>query len=497
MLVTQFFKKKSQRQTACIALFSDTLALAYQFENQWHTDEHPVADSHQWGDAIKALISRNQLKGTALRLVLGHGYYQSMMIEKPELPQEEYPTALPFLVKELVNESPQELVADGFLAPLKQRLQVFVANRRLLEKLAAACRDAGCDLTVVSVEDVVWGQLTAATQSQVILHRRSQGNLQLTAFKEQVLCFQRQLRGFAAPLLVGQADDLSSGLQLDGLALELQRSLDFLSAQLRETPVTQMLVSCDDDDDSRLAQALGERLSVPVVALTPAQPALLSNALRVAQAGAAYGTGAINLYNETLKPKTELLTLPNIAASWLAIAILLGAFSGWCSWQNHQQQLALQAEQRQLDEKRQQLDRAKAALARHLPSVLKVESADGLEQHLAAKQATLAAIAQHDDSLKVGYAGMLQQLSDAASGDISLQRISVAGRRLDLEGLARSPDSVPSWLQAFKTYPALSDRRFELMSLGRTEDNIVTFKLLAERSQPGAVAPSVKQGNQS
>ncbi|MGF1680612.1 PilN domain-containing protein [Photobacterium minamisatsumaniensis] len=464
-------------------MFSDNVVLVYRAENEWVVDEKPISDISSWGQAIKALVEKHQLKGYDFRAVLGHGFYQSMLIEKVELPREEYSTALPYLVKELVNESPTDLVADGFLAPLKDRLQVFVSHKKQLDVLIAAFRDVGCSLVRVSAEEVVWGQLTAHNQNQLVLHRRGQGNLQLSAFKQQALCFQRQLRGFTSPLLgKSVSDTLAQGLQLDSLALELQRSLDFLSAQLRDAPITQLLISCDDDDDVALANALSQRLNVVVIAVAPSHPVLATNAARIAHAGIVEPEQAgINFYSDALKPTVNFLTLPNILMSWLAIAVFMGALAGWYGWQNYQQQQKLITEQARLTAQNAELERAKASLAKHLPSPLKIEAADGLEQQLAAKQATLEAIAMHDISLQVGYASMLKQLSDAADGDISLQRISVSGPRLDLEGLARTPTSVPSWLKAFKAYPDLADRRFQLMSLERNKQNIVTFKLQAER----------------
>ncbi|MCW8330415.1 PilN domain-containing protein [Photobacterium sp. SDRW27] len=487
-LFNKFFKKKGLDKYASLAVFSDSITVIYESGREWITDEVSISTAGEWAGAIKSLLERHHLEGCALRLVLGHGLYQSMLIEKPELPREEYPTALPFLVKDLVNESPLELVADGFPAPLKDRLQVFVTNRKQVEQLIEICSDAGCELLSITAEEVAWGQLTAATLSQLVLHRRHNANLQLTAFKQQEMCFQRQLRGFSVPLLAEQAvgDQLdgtqSHNLQLDSLALELQRSLDFLSSQLRDAPITQLLISCDDDNDSALAAELSQRLSVAVAAVAPSHPALSSNGARIAWAALSEAEDSgINFFSDVLKPQTQWLALQNVVLAWTLTALLMGTMAGWYSWNNYQQQQQLAAEKSRLASKKSELDRAKAALTKHVPSPLKVELAGNLEHHLAAKQATLKAIEMHDDSLKVGYAGMLQQLSDAASGDISINRIRVTGKLLDLEGLARSPDSVPSWLQAFKNYPGLSDRRFQLMSLGRNKQNIVTFKLLAER----------------
>ncbi|PSV43909.1 PilN domain-containing protein [Photobacterium indicum] len=478
-LFNKYFNKKSHHKLACLAVFADSITIVYESEQQCITDSIDISGTGQWADAIKSLLEKHDLSGCKLKLVLGHGLYQSLLIEKPDIPRAELPTALPFLVKDLVNESPMDLVADGFPAPLKDRLQVFVANRKHIEQLIKICADANGELIAVSAEEIVWGQFTSSSLSQLILHRRSSAGLQLTAFKQQTLCFQRQLRGFTDPLIGSESD----ALQLDNLALELQRSLDFLSAQLRDNPINQLVISCDGEDDALLAQELSQRLSVSVSAIAPAYSTLTTNAARVAWAALNQLDGSgINLYSDALKPQRNYLTLPNVIASWAIIVVVMATLTGWYQWKNYVVKEKLAVEQALLTAKRTELDRAKAALAKHVPSPLKVELAGSLEQDLAAKQATLKAIENHDDSLKVGYAGMLKQLSDAASGDISVNRIRATGKALDLEGLARSPDAVPGWLKAFKQYPSLSERRFQLLSLGRNEKNIVTFRLLADRT---------------
>ncbi|OAN16506.1 MSHA biogenesis protein MshI [Photobacterium jeanii] len=482
---SRFIRNNKQRQQISVAIFPESLTLAFQADELWVIDTIEATNSAQRVTAIEELLKRNHLVDCQTKIVLGHGLYQSLLIEKPEIPQEEWATALPFLIKDLVNESPMEMVADGFIAPLKERLQVFAASRTVLEPLIKAIRQAGSDVSTISTEEVQWGAFTSGSMSQLILHRRQDAGLHLTAFKRQVMCFQRQLRGVTFPLMGDDASATQVQLQLDGLALELQRSLDFLSAQLRDMPIAQLLISCDGEDDLRLAQELSERLSVKVVAVAPSAVALDSNASRIAWSGfSELPEAVIDLYSEGLKPKTQLLTLPNVAASWVIGAMLIGALAGWHQWQNYVVSQKLAAEQNRLAVKQSEITGLKQRLAEHIPSPLKVELAGNLEQHIAAQQATLKAIEGHDDSLRVGFAGMLRELSDAANGDISLNHIFATGHALDLAGIARSPESVPSWIQAFQSHEHLMDRRFQVMKLGRQEENenVVTFQLQATRS---------------
>ncbi|MGF1692752.1 PilN domain-containing protein [Photobacterium kagoshimensis] len=479
---SRFIKSKKQSPVISLAVFPESITLVFESQSLWVVDNHDATNNVQRESAIQTLLTKHQLVGCQVKLVIGHGLYQSLLIEKPEIPPDELPTALPFLIKDLVNESPMELVADGFSAPLKDRLQVFAAGRKTLEPLIKAVAKAGSEVASISTEEVQWGALTSPTMSQLILHRRESSGLQLTAFKQQVMCFQRQLRGVSFPLMADGASEQQVALQLDSLALELQRSLDFLSAQLRDNPISQLLISCDGEDDSALAQALSDRLSVKVIAIVPPSDTLLSNASRIAWAArTAIQAANLDLYTDSLKPQTQLLTLRNVMASWLIGIILMATFFGWQQWQGYVVEQRLAAEQSRLSLKQGEINRLKTALSQHLPSEVKVELADNLEQHVATQQATLNAIEGHDSSLRVGFAGMLQELSDAANGDISLSHIHATGLSLDLAGVARSPESVPSWIQAFKEYDHLMDRRFQVMSLGRNDNNVVTFKLQAQR----------------
>ncbi|MGT0149794.1 hypothetical protein ACT691_10260 [Vibrio metschnikovii] len=60
-------------------------------------------------------------------------------------------------------------------------------------------------------------------------------------------------------------------MQLDGLALELQRSIDYLSSQLKGVALHQLKVCCDDEDHTQLVAALNERLNVKASPLSEEQ----------------------------------------------------------------------------------------------------------------------------------------------------------------------------------------------------------------------------------
>ncbi|WP_305816037.1 PilN domain-containing protein [Photobacterium leiognathi] len=478
---SKLFQRASFHPSAALVFYTDTVVFVQAKTDHFVVDRMGVSNVSDWSDAARNLITQHQLSGCNLKLVLGHGLYQSLVIDKPEINADELSTALPFLVKDLVNDSPSELIADGFPAAIKDRLQVFVASRQLITKIVLTCHEAGCHVTDITAEDVSWSRFSDPNRSQLILHADADGNLQLTAFNEQVLCFQRQLRGFTLPLVDRQALDGGS-FQLDSLALELQRSLDFISAQLRNNPISQLIVSCDNEDNQTLAEELNKRLNISVQAIQEIDPAIDTNAARLGWAALQRPKDAIvNLYSDSLLPTKQWMTLSNIAASWLVLIVLFAGWAGWNSWQNSIIEKDLARQSSLLSEEQQKLDHARAQVAALFADPLKVNESKALMKELEAKRATLKVIEDHDESLRVGYAGLLKQLADAASGDISLQHIYVSGQSMDLSGLARNPDAVPRWVGAFKTYPFLAERRFQKMTLGRNEKNVVTFQLQAER----------------
>ncbi|WP_236689935.1 MSHA biogenesis protein MshI [Photobacterium angustum] len=331
---SKLFQRASFQPSAALVFYTDTVVLVQAKTEHFIVDRMGVSNVSDWSDAARNLITQYQLSGTDLKLVLGHGLYQSLVIDKPEVGIDELSTALPFLVKDLVNESPSELVADGFPATAKDRLQVFVASKQLITQVVLACHDCGCRVSDITTEDIAWSRFSDPNRSQLILHADVDGNLQLTAFNEQMLCFQRQLRGFSLPLFDRQALD-GGGFQLDNLALELQRSLDFISAQLRNNPISQLIISCDNEDNQALADELNKRLNISVEAIKEVDSLLDTNAARLGWAALQRPKNAIiNLYSDNLLPTKQWMTLTNIVASWVALIAIFAMWAGWNAWQN-------------------------------------------------------------------------------------------------------------------------------------------------------------------
>ncbi|MEC6797750.1 MSHA biogenesis protein MshI [Photobacterium sp. S4TG1] len=478
------FLKKNRSKSVVSLIFDETMVALVRCDHEhFIVDRIPVSATSDWNSAAYDLIIKYQLSGYSVKIVLGHGSYQSLIIDQPNLSSEELPVALPFLIKDLVNGSPVDLIADGFPSIVSGHLQVFVASRQLITDIVLTCSNAGCDVNDITVEDVVWSAFTEANRSQLIIHSDESGDLQLTAFHEQKLCFQRQLRGVSLSTLDTSILD-NRQQQLDNLALELQRSLDYISAQLRGDAINQLIISCNKQQNEKLADELNQRLNINVKVIDDVAVNIDCNVSRLGWAALQRTSHSVlNLYRDSLLPLKQWMTLSNLAISW---GILIVIFMGWFSfnqWQNIEQQKQLDHQQSLLTVEKNQLQIITDKIAAREVDPFKISQAKTLEAELVTKENALKAIYKHDDSLKVGYAELLNQLADASNGDISLQHIYVAGKLMDLNGMARNPDAVPRWVGVFNRYSSLMNRRFQKMSLGRNDKNVVTFSLQAVKSQ--------------
>ena len=429
--------------------------------------------SGDWQSVLEQALLATNSSANQVKVILNSDFYQTYQIEKPKLPREEWSVALPFLLKDLITERVTDIVADGIELPGGQKIQTYVVKKSLINDLVTLLQKSGYELQRLLPEDEVWAKIERETQSFMLLYRAKQENFKIAAFHETAIAFQRSIRTVAAPI----TNTASEALQLDGLALELQRSIDYLSSTVKQAHFGRLYVLCDEEEKERLASELQSRLSVQV---SP----LLENDASYAQVLASLelpeSAGGINLYPDHLKPKTDYFTLTNLVAVWGSLAaILLGThfFYDYQASGMSKQLTVLKADSRELSTKQATLQQK---LARHVPTQAKVEAVERLNIEIQNKEISLGAVGKFDESQKLGFSGVMDSLAQLGRNDISLNKIYIDSNTLNMSGLASRPQAVPNWVNQFKKEHNLTGRTFETLSLGRNEEDIVTFELRAK-----------------
>lgn len=422
-----------------------------------------------WNETLFDTLREASITEVALDVVLNANLYQTYQIDKPNLPDEELTGALPFLLKDLISERVTDIVADATSLPTSNKLQVYVLSRALVSNLYHGLKALNVELGKIWVEDEVWGHASEA-DNFLLLQRSKQSQFRVSAFVDSQCAFQRTIRGITSPL-TGVASSL---LQLDGIALELQRSVDYLSSQLRGVSLHQMQICCDEEEQHQIVQALSDTLSVKVSLLSESQQESGEILVETVQA---LEHAQINLFPAELKTKKDHFTLRNLVWVWglLSITILLSGAA--LKYQQVQLAQELQLYRSQVAEFERQTTSLSQRLSKHKPTPAKVAAVARLKLEIEAKRNSLRAVEAFDETQQIGYSGVMRSLAKLGRNDISLKDISMDATTLDLVGLARNAHAIPNWINQFKSELNLVGRTFEKLKIGRNEQGIITFEL--------------------
>ncbi len=275
---------------------------------------------NNWDFILSSALKENQCQNLNATVTLGSHLYQSFQLEKPTVPKDEWPVALPFLLKDLITERVTDIVADGVELGDSNKIQAYVVVKRFVEQLKQVLDHRNVKLLKISPEDEVWAHARQDVPAYMLLHRSQKSDFKIGAFVNQGSIFQRTIRGVESPI----TGEYANSLQIDALALELQRSMDYLSSQLKQVQINKLFLCCDDENNEELREALQERLNVMVEPLLLVDTQHQSGEVLVNETYQ-LGLKGANLYPPHLQPKKEMFNLDVVAASWLVLFLIMMA----------------------------------------------------------------------------------------------------------------------------------------------------------------------------
>ena len=185
--------------------------------------------------ALRAMLEEQSWQGRRLSLALNRSWYQQTQLEKPAIPDEELAQALPWCMRELVNEPIENLLFDYIDLPAgpagQQRIAVYSSQQEALARLVQAVTPI-CEIATIGVDELAIANLLAPEERGLLLHKLPGQELTLTFIHQRQWHFSRTIRGFQA------LDDEQMSVDqfvFDNLLLELQRSIDYAVGQLKLT----------------------------------------------------------------------------------------------------------------------------------------------------------------------------------------------------------------------------------------------------------------------
>lgn len=105
------FRRSPSSHQVGILLASDRILLACVDPVPVFASQ-PVNGPHDWSKALAELFSRYGLAKSKVRVALAASLYQQIQIDKPAVPDAEMAGALPWAIKDFVNEPVLQLAMD-------------------------------------------------------------------------------------------------------------------------------------------------------------------------------------------------------------------------------------------------------------------------------------------------------------------------------------------------------------------------------------------------
>lgn len=245
------------KQRVDLAVFSEDKCMLSVLETEKYNDLGELPQ------VFEQLLEKQDVLIGKVNIVLSNQLYSLLQIDKPQLPDDEMVSALPFMAKEYVSEPVHSLVFDYFNVPNQNKINLVYCAKSVIEMIVGMMTKAKLELVNIGIEELATVNLFQVSQdaevkssTQMLISQQDFQEVTLTIIYDNQLYFSRKLRGYAR-LRELTADQFESGL-LDNFSLEIQRSADFVVSQLKipEVKRINLVLPCEQLD------ALIERVQV-------------------------------------------------------------------------------------------------------------------------------------------------------------------------------------------------------------------------------------------
>jgi MSHA biogenesis protein MshI len=216
------------------------------------------------GAALAGLVK--QLPGRKLPAVsvLQADGYHLHLVETPDVPEDELRAAIRWRIKDLIDFHIDDAVIDVFQMPAQgrggpnQMMYAIAAKSDLIRKRVREIETVGLKLEVIDIPELCLRNVAALLEEDnrgVALLYMADSSSVLLLVRHGVLYLARRIDTGVHTLT--RADGMRSSI-VDGLALEVRRSLDYFESHYEQNAIPVLYTAGPDpSDQDRLAGELG------------------------------------------------------------------------------------------------------------------------------------------------------------------------------------------------------------------------------------------------
>ena len=264
-------KNKISNERVGIELRDDGVAVAHRrsvdYGNLLNAVAFLPADIHSSKEKMLSDYVREKgLQRLPCNVVLPQGHYQLLLVDAPEVPEDEMRNALRWKIKDLVTLPLDDAAIEYFRLPedgahsRKKMVYVVIVEMERLRGIVALLNNVDLKLESIDINELVMRNLACSLiDSQfdgrgVAIARLRQGRGSVSLFKRGNLYLSRQFDlDYQAGLLEALPEEI--------LALELQRSLDYYERQMGQAAPGVVYICGDGVAEDKITDTLRASLA--------------------------------------------------------------------------------------------------------------------------------------------------------------------------------------------------------------------------------------------
>ncbi len=222
-----------------------------------------ISDAADKASVLSKKIAEFDLEGIQCNWVLQPANYSLLLIEAPNVPDEEVRDAVRWKIKDLISAPVESVVIDVFLLPEdgtrsgKKMIYVVAAEKENVQEKVNLVKDANLllhsiDIVEMAVRNI--SEVISEDERGIAIVRLRPGSGNLVLMRKDKLYLSRQ---FDIKYNGGLFDDLPE----EALILELQRSLDYYERQMGQAAPSSIYFCGDNITEDKITTTMKNSLA--------------------------------------------------------------------------------------------------------------------------------------------------------------------------------------------------------------------------------------------
>ena len=229
--------------------------------------EFVTANEQQRSGQLASLVKNYALEDYECHILLTRDQYRSSSIEVPPVPAEELKQAISWRIADMLDYPADQAVIDYYQLPKSNRanapgmLEVVTCPSTLVSTLVEQCKQAELNVKVIDIQETTLRNLATLlpenSQGIAVLHLQANNGLIMIQKNGTIYLSRRMDHGYAS-LSSGFRSSESLDVEQDqnNLALEIQRSLDYVEHFYDIPPINSLAVVLMPNDAYDLINSL-------------------------------------------------------------------------------------------------------------------------------------------------------------------------------------------------------------------------------------------------